>query len=78
MFYKQLNLFIYQARESSLVQVSDTSVSAENVIYEAFVMMGLVSVVSLHCFHGETEMWRQVCSSSFQASLNIPFPPENQ
>ena len=36
------NFFIYQAREFSLVPVgfSDSSVSEETVIYEAFVLMG--------------------------------------
>ena len=36
------NLFIYQAIESSLVpaRVSDSPVSAENFIYEAFVVTG--------------------------------------
>ena len=38
-----LNLFIYQARESSLVpgpRVSDCPVSEENIIYEASVLIG--------------------------------------
>ena len=65
------NLFIYNARESSLV-------SAESVIYEAFVVIGVVHGVSLHCLHGEREKWRHIRPSSFQASLHIPVPPENQ
>ena len=34
------NLFIYQAREPGPSKVSDGPVSAENVIYEVFVLMG--------------------------------------
>ena len=37
------NLFIYQARESSLVRAGFLTVSPENVIYEAFVVMGELS-----------------------------------
>ena len=39
--------------------------------------MGVDGGVSLHCLHGEREEWRHVQSSSFQAFLHIPFPPEN-
>ena len=59
-------------------RVSDSPVSAENVIYEAFVVEGVVGGVSLNCLHGEREKWRYICFSSFQASLHIPFPTEKQ
>ena len=33
-------------------RVSDSPVSAENLIYEAFVVMGVDGGVSLHCLQG--------------------------
>ena len=47
-------------------------------IYESFVVMGVVGEVSLNFLHGEREKWKNVCFSSFQASLHLPFPPYNQ
>ena len=58
--------------------VSDSPVSKENVIYEDWVVIGVVGRVFLHYLHEEREQWRYIYSSSFQASLRNPFPLENQ
>ena len=38
-------------------RVSDSSDSAENIIYKAFVLMGVVDGVSLHLLREEKEKW---------------------
>ena len=74
LFVVDHNLFIYQARvQPGPSRVSDSPVSAENVIHDAFVVMG-----ELHCIHEGKEKQRQDHSSSSQASLHITFPPGKQ
>ena len=58
---------IYQARESS-------PVSAENVIYEAFVVMVNLGVVSLQCFHREKKKCIQV--NPYNLLYTFPFLQE--
>ena len=70
------NLFIYQARESSLVPAGFLTAQFLHklLIYEAFVVEGKLG---LRLPEGKGK-YRQVHSSSFQASIHFPFPPGKQ
>ena len=52
--------------------VSDRPVTAENVIYEASVVMGEQGGASLHCLHGVKKMRRQGHSSSPKLLYTFP------
>ena len=72
------DLFICQARESSLVPAGFLTAQflKANTIYEACVVMGVFVGVYLHRLHGGSKKWIYLCSSSFLASIHIPFPLE--
>ena len=78
-FHTGSNLFIYQARESCLVPAGFLTApfSAENGIYEAFVVIG-----DLRWSFSTMLLWRkekvETSPSSIQSSLHIPFPPGTQ
>ena len=72
-------MFIYQARQSSLdpgpSRVSYCSVSAETVIYEAFVVIGSLGLGFSVLLAGGKGESREALEVEEMTCLHFPFPP---